>query len=360
MKRTNSYTSPTDVIYMYTTIIPAEWGLSKTEYPEKWLFAVAADRVVITAQPLDLDHDMYPVVTIAPDDDGYSCSPISRLEQTYGLQVGLNYMYNSHMSALRKSVHDMFVVDPSKIVLSDMYDTEKGIFRLRPQAFGTDVAKAVQQLNVNDITRNNVVDAIHTADIMRQVTGATDSLSGTRRERGERVSAQEARDVQMGALSRLERVTLLTGMQGIQDLAMICASHTQQLISRETYGKVVGNWEKDLAAEYGIQTENGYVPIRPSDLSVAYDIIVEDANQTGREYADVWIQLLQIAASQPNIYTRVDVYRVFKHIARLLGAKSFSDFELKPSAEVIPDAQVQEMIANGDLSPNQLPWNGAA
>lgn len=40
-------TKPIDVIYMYVNLIPKEWELGSSEYPEKWLFAVASDTVLI-------------------------------------------------------------------------------------------------------------------------------------------------------------------------------------------------------------------------------------------------------------------------------------------------------------------------
>ena len=70
---------PVDVIYIYINIIPKDWGLGDYEEPEKWLFAIAADKYIIQAQPLDLDHNMFPVAVCAPTFDGYSSAPLSRL-----------------------------------------------------------------------------------------------------------------------------------------------------------------------------------------------------------------------------------------------------------------------------------------
>jgi len=89
-------TSPVDQIYMYVNLIPKEWKLGTGEYPEKWLFCVAADKYIRCAKPLGLDHNMFPVVTCSPDFDGYSVTPISRLEVISGLQGTLDWLINCY------------------------------------------------------------------------------------------------------------------------------------------------------------------------------------------------------------------------------------------------------------------------
>ena len=89
-------TSPIDRIFMYVNIIPKEWQLGTSEYPEKWLFCIAADKVILCAKPLGLDHNMFPVATASPDYDGYSVTPISRLELISGLQTTLDWLVNCY------------------------------------------------------------------------------------------------------------------------------------------------------------------------------------------------------------------------------------------------------------------------
>jgi len=56
---------PIDIIHMYVRLIPESKGLSRNSRPEIWLFSLAADQVVIRAQPLNLDHNMFPVTVNA-------------------------------------------------------------------------------------------------------------------------------------------------------------------------------------------------------------------------------------------------------------------------------------------------------
>jgi len=65
-------TTPVDIIKMYITLIPKEWGLSDSEYPEKWYFELASDDIIIACEKADHSHGMYPVAVASPEFDGYS------------------------------------------------------------------------------------------------------------------------------------------------------------------------------------------------------------------------------------------------------------------------------------------------
>ena len=143
----DSVTSQVDVIYMYINLIPKEWGLGDSEYPEKWLFGVVSDEVVIKAKPLGLSHNLYPIAAIAPDFDGYSITPQSRIEVLYGLQGVLDWLFNSHIANVRKVLNDMFIVDPYLVNIKDLEDPKEGrIIKLRRPAWGKGVVNAIQQI----------------------------------------------------------------------------------------------------------------------------------------------------------------------------------------------------------------------
>jgi len=135
--RTSMSTNNVDVINMYIKIIPKEWKVGDGEYPEKWLFSLAADDVIIRAKPIDLDHNMFPVAICAPDFDGYSTTPISRLEKLFGLQKIVDWLFNMHIANVRKSINDMFVYDPYLVNSNDLKNPGPGkLIRLRRPAWG--------------------------------------------------------------------------------------------------------------------------------------------------------------------------------------------------------------------------------
>lgn len=348
-----STTSPIDVIWLYWTLIPKDQGLGSATYPEKWLFGLAADKIIICAKPLGLNHDMYPVAVCAPDFDGYSPTPVSRLELMYGMQEGLNWLFNSHMTNVRKAINDMLIVDPSLINMADLEDPGPGkLIRMRRAAWGRGVDKAVMQLPVQDITGHHIADASVIADFMQRTSAATDALSGMVRKSGERVTAAETQGTMKSALSRLTKAAKIASMQAMQDLAYMYASHTQQLMSKDVWVKSLGTWQEVLMQEFGTAKL-----VTPVDLIVDYDIIAKDGSVQGNEYNDAWVEVWRVLGTNPMLLNQIDGVKVFKHIARILGAKDINDFVLQkgPMPQVNSTVQgqgaIDQGVQTGDLMP---------
>ena len=348
-------TTPIDVIWMYWTMIPRDQKMGKSEYPEKWLLGLAADKYIICAKPLGLNHNMYPVAVCAPDFDGYSSTPVSRLELMYGMQEGLDWLFNSHIANVRKAINDMLIVDPSLINMADLEDPKPGkLIRMRRAAWGRGVQNAVMQLPVQDITRQHITDASTIVEFMQRTSAATDSLSGMVRKGGERVTASESQGTRTSALSRLTKAAKIASLQAMQDIGYMFASHTQQLMTKEVWVKATGTWQDVLRQEYGANSKL----VSPYDIAVDYDIIVKDGSIQGGEYSESWVEMFRILSQQPQLYQSFDMVRVFKHIARMMGAKDVNEFAMQTGQQVPPvkmQVQGQDMIDKGVQQGNMVP-----
>jgi len=361
--RMESATNPVDVVYMVISLVPEEWKLGKSEYPEKWIFGVAGDRILIMARPLGLDHDMFPIGICAPEYDGYTISPISRLETVYGLQKAINWMFNSHVTNVRKALNDMFIVDPQRVNMNDLKDPGPGrLVRLRKQGWGQGVEGAIKQLSVVDVTSGNIDGMISMIDLMQRTTGATDSLQGITRQTSERKTAQEVRDVRSSAASRLDRVVTLMGMQGMHDLGYLIAAQTQQLMSEETWVNIVGDFGQILQDEYGASPEqaqglemsNGRVKISPDMLNIPFDVVPFSNAQRGAEYAQQWVTMLQTVSASEELSSKIDVYRIFLRVARMMGVRDIHQFKRvvnQTQLQTMPDEQVADQVQRGNLRP---------
>lgn len=356
-----NYTNYITVVHMFVTLIPREWGLPgdeqdnrSGEYPEKWLFSIANDLILVGATRHNLNHGMYPVSTVAPDYDGYSPTPIGRMEMLYGLQEGMNWLYNAHIANVRKAINDMFIVDPSLVVMSDMQRPGPGkLVRLRRRAWGRGVKDVVMQLSVNDITRSNINDSLYIADIMQRVSAAGDAVQGIVRSGGERRSATEYRSTVSNALSRLEYITRLVGMQYVGPLGYMYASQTQQFMSQPMYARIVGQWPQTLQNVY--QNVNGLY-VNPEDILVDFDVMVKDGSipSAGSGNADLYIQLFSQITTNPELAQMFDVPRLFTRIATMLGDKNAYDFVRKGgNAVTIPAEQgaIEAAVQQGNLLP---------
>ena len=81
-----------DRIYLYWNLIPSRYGLGRSPYPEKWLFSIVGDQVIVEAHPVEFNHDMFPVVVAAPRSDGFSATNTSDLELIHGLQKFIDFL----------------------------------------------------------------------------------------------------------------------------------------------------------------------------------------------------------------------------------------------------------------------------
>jgi len=217
---------------MYVTIIPKDWKLSNVEVPEKWYFELASDDIIIAANRADHDHGMYPVSVASPEYDGYSITPVSRLEMLSGLQGVLDFEFNSHIANVKKAINDMLIVDPYLVNINDLKDPRPGaLIRLRRPAWGRGVDKVVQQLMVQDITRANIADASYITSMMDRTSGADQSMQGSLRQGGpERLTSAEFKGTRGSSISRLQHISMIIGMQFMQDIGTMFAVHTQQYI----------------------------------------------------------------------------------------------------------------------------------
>jgi len=345
-------TNPVDNIHMYVELIPSEWGLGAGKKPEKWTFRLSADAIITKAAPTNLNHNMFPVAVAAPDTDGYSSIPTSRLEILGGMQTTLDWLFNSHVANVRKSINDMFVVDPYSVNVNDIKNPSAGkLIRTRRPVWGKGVQNVMQQLAVSDVTRGHIADSTFIVQWMQKIGAADDAMMGSTRQGGpERIPGAEAAATQQGSANRMQRLAMLISYQAMQDIGYMFACHTQQLMSEDTFVKLTGDHMEKLKAEYGITDPK--VKVSPFDLLIDFDTVVSDGSVPNSGFTPFWIEMFKFISADPALRAAFDVKRIFKHIARNLGAKNVDDFEIK----VVPDEQIPGMVAGGQLT--QVPQGG--
>jgi len=354
VRGSTSSTNPVDNIKMYINLIPKEWGLGGSEYPEKWFFVLSADEVITEAYRADHNHGLYPIAVASSEFDGYSTTPISRMELLTGSQEVLNFLFNSHILNVRKAVNDMFVVDPYLININDLTRPGAGkIIRTRKPAWGHGVKGAVEQLKVSDVTRANIGDSSYMTQWMDRISGADQSMQGSLRQGGpERLTKGEFQGTRGSAISRLQRIAMIIGMQFMQDIGTMFAVHTQQNMSQEAYVSIAGEYEQQLRKQFG--KEANKVKVTPYDLAVATDLIVRDGSITGGNFSEAWLQMFTTIGNSPELMQQFDITRIFMYIAKQLGAKNVEDFKRNVNSiqtNVMPDDQVASQAQAGNLVP---------
>ena len=345
--------SPVDRIHMYITLIPKEWKLGKGETPEKWYFELAGDDIIIACERADHNHGQYPMAVASPEYDGYSITPTGRMEVLYGLQHTLDFLFNSHVANVRKAINDMLIVDPYLVNMNDLKDPQPGkLIRLRRPAWGRGVDKVVQQLQVTDITRLNISDSAYITQWMDRISGADQSMQGSLRQSGpERLTGAEFSGTRNSAMSRLQRLAMIIGMQFMQDIGTQFAVHTQQYMTQDMYVQIVGRYAEQLMKNFGGKVRGR---VSPSSLAINYDLIVRDGSIPGGNFSQNWMELFKVIGTSPELSQQFDVTRIFTYIAQQLGAKNVEDFRRNVNnmqMTQMPDQQVEQQAQVGNLMP---------
>jgi len=343
-------TEPFDIVYMYVDLIPADWGIGNKKYPELWRFAVAGDQVLIACEPLDLDHNLKPIAVCAPEYDGHSVSPVSRLEVVQGLQTIMDFLYNSHIANVRKAINDMFVLDPSRINVNDLLHPGPGkIIRTRKKAWGLGVKDIIEQLKVSDVTARHLVEAPAVTGMLDRIMGTEDAIQGSLSRKKERITATEYQGTKGTALSRLEKTAKIASLQAMDPLAEMYASQTQQFMSEEQYADIAGEYEEELRAEFG---DADRVLVGPLDILTRFNVVPSDGGLPASGDPQLWLSMLQTIGSNESLVMHFDIVRIFKHWARMAGAKNISQFiSRQTNAEVLPDEEVARQAEAGNIIP---------
>lgn len=343
---TNAY----EDLHMYVTLIPKDWEIGDADVPEKWLFTLSNGEVITRASKIDFDHGQYPIAIATPDFDGYGILPVSRMEVINGLQHVMDWLFNSHITNVRKAINDMLVVDPYLVNYDDVANPKAGkLIRLRRPAWGKGVNDAVQQLRVADVTQQHMGDVGIIMSAMDRVSAVDDSMAGQLRQGGpERLTKAEFQGTRTAAVSRLERIARIIGVQTMQDIGYFFASHAQQLMTEETMLKVTGDYEEQLKQYIGEEKDTSSISVSPATIAIDYDVQVKDGTVPGGNFNESWLQLYNMVLQNPETARGIDTLKMFKFIAQNLGAKNMSDFE-RTKGVIAGDEQVQEEVQKGNL-----------
>lgn len=362
MDEASPYSKNIDTVVMYIRIIPKDLKLGAGTQPELWTF-VLCDNILIQAMPLGLDHGQIPVTIGAVDYDGYSTTPLSRLEEVQSLQDTINWNFTSHIANVKKSLNGMLVVDPKFVNINDLKSPKPGkIIRMRQAGFGQDVGKAIQQLPVQDVTQNNVYNTSVMTELMRNITAASLNASGGIEKTGERVSASEANNTMRATLSRIDKDAIVFSKQAMDNMGYLLASQTIQMMDEEhwirTNKKNFINLKKLYDKNFDEQTlaldDYGYVQINHDLIDVNFDVVCNDSNLTGMGDTGEWINLYQIMSQSPELAQQFDMFRIFEHIAKKMGAKNIEVFRRNINdlqAQTMPTEQVKSQVQAGNLVP---------
>lgn len=328
------------LLEMHIELIPREWGLGESPHPEKWVFTVANDKVIIGAEPLGLLHNQFPFDIIEYEVEGYGMFKRGMPEMVKPLGDVITWLFNSHFFNVRKVLNDQLVVDPSRIVMKDVLDPKPGrIIRLKPGAYGSDPRLAVNQLQVADVTQTHIRDVGFVADIIMRMTGVNDQIMGMVNTGG-RKSATEIRASSTFGVNRLKTNSEYFSAQGWTPLAQKIVQNTQQFYDAEQQFRIAGNL---------MQRAERFTQVTPDAIAGFYDFVPVDGTLPVDRYAQaaLWRDILAGMRQFPQLMVEFDIPAIFSHVAHLAGIRNLENFKI----QVTPDEQIAARLQAGNLIP---------
>jgi len=325
---------------MVVNLVPKDWKLGTSTRPEKWVFTVARDEIVIGAAPQGAYHNQYPVSIIEYEPEGYGFMSKGLLERMDPINHVMNFLVNSHFYNVRQTLVNQFIYDPSRVYEQDILDTSPGkMIRLRPEAYGTDVGTLLKQFPVVDVTRSNLQDTDNMAELANRMSGISAALMGAL-DPGGRKTATEVRSSSTFGINRLKTAAEFMSAQGWQPLDQMMVQNTQQYYSQTQKYRIAGDQ---------INTGEPFISVTPESIQGFFDFVPVDGTLPVDKLAmsNLWRQMIVDMASVPAIAGQYNLGGIFEFVAQMAGLKGIKQFRL----QTLPDATLASEAAAGNVVP---------
>ena len=323
-------------------LIPSQWGLGKGDSMEKWVFTVTSDyQICFGAQPVNANHNRFPYHVCELEPEGYALANRGIPEITKPIADTMDWLLNSHMYNVRKTLNNQFVVDPSRVVMKDVNAPGAGgVIRAKPAAYGSDMRNAIYQLPVTDVTRGHLVDMQVMLELGQRATGVNDQILGMISSTG-RKTATEVRTSSTFGVNRLKTAGEYMSSMGWAPMSQMLVQNSQQFFSGERKFKLVG----DLIEQAGPT----FVDVDEEAISGFYDYVAIDGSLPVDRFAqaNLWREMFAQMRNLPEIGQQYDIAKIFAWVAQLAGLKNINQFKI----QVQPDEVLQEQARAGNLVP---------
>lgn len=327
----------------YVELIPSEWDLGPTMFPQKWCFTLTEDmELIIGISPLGHVHCRFPFDVLESEVEGYGTFTRGVPEILEPVQQTMDWLINTHFFNVRQSLNNQFIMDPSKLVVKDVQNTGPGfIWRLRPEAYGTEIDKVFKQVAVTDVTRAHMADFQAMLGLGERITGVNDQIMGALTA-GTRKTATEVRTTTSFGVNRQKTITEYMSATGF-------APHSQQLVqnSQQFYD---ASAKLRRVGSFALEAGQDFLQVSPEDIQGFYDFVpVDGVLPVDRmAQANLWKEIMgSLRNMPPQILMSYDWSRVFAWAAMLGGLKNINQFRI----QVMPNEQLQGQAAAGNVIP---------
>lgn len=315
-------------IEIIVELIPTEWKLGSKENPEKWVFTVVDKKIIVESRPLGMWHNKFPFAVAETEVEGYATVKRGMMEIAQPLNNVMTWLFNSHFYSVRKSLNGDVVYDPSRLVASDLLNSDGtgSRIRVRPTAYGQDVRSMINIIGTGaDVTGTHLRDTAVVGEMLQRVLGVSDNAMGATNPGG-RKTATEIRQSNSGAINRMKTISEYLSASAFSPLTQLLLQTSQQMYSGEKKFRIAGDT---------VMNPRQFLNVTPDSIAGFYDYIPVDGTLPIDRFAlvNMWGSLLSQVRNYPQIAQGYDMGRIFAWVAQLGGIKNIKQFKIN----VVPD-----------------------
>lgn len=359
--------------HLQVKLIPKDWEFGDSDKPEIWWFTLADERTVIRAHKSAYDHGEFSYSVAETNPDPHTIANPGVIENLDGLQRTANWLLNSHIENVRKTMNNEIVYDPDLIEEGDIMNPGPGrwirLTQLGHELIlnGRNIGEFYQQFNIADITgaQLKLIETLY--DLGNRMSSATDQMQSTQSSDG--TTLGEVKMLNAGANQRLGVMAGMMDAMAIAPLANRAVANRQQFTSIEQFVRIIG--EQAQAESQGMER----MPIGADDIQGNFDYVPHSpvSPQDPMRQASMWQNLLATLGAWPQLTAPgpdgkyLDVREIFNEAAKAMGARNIEQFYKQmqmqpqmgmgqpgmgmPPAQVVPDEQIQQAVQSGNMVP---------
>jgi hypothetical protein len=333
------------VTTVYYRMMADDYNLGEDEQEELYEIKLANDDRIISIEPFDSRHCMFPydIATMSPDHLSEISDSLAKLIDP--LQEVVTWLFNSRIASVRTNLQGRVVVDGRHIELEDL-QTGAPYIRAKKSAPPIGLDKFVHQLRTVDTTMSHLSDAGETIKLINMVSGVNENAMG--QVASGRRSATENRAANTGASSRMKMEASCIWNQAMAPQGKKMLLNLRQEISLERFIKILGESEEIVALYPQFKPENSY------ELIESEDFFVEDSTTaTEKGYVAQSLQELVVAVmSNPMVMQVIplDLKAMIEEIQSLRGVRNLSRFFIQT-----PEQQMELQNGLNRIQPPAAP-----
>lgn len=336
---------------IYVHMIPEEFGLGSRQSPELWCFTVTQDMsLIVGATPCGYYHARFPFDMVKIDPDAYTLGARGFPKQLEGVQQTMDWLINTHYFNIRAALQNLFLVDPSRVNLTDLEDPlPGGVIRVRPEAIGTDLRTAIHQIPIMDVTRQHLGELPIMQGIGERIAGVNDSVIGALEGGSKRRTATEVRTTTGFSVNRLKTIVEFMSEVGVGPHATKMVQNTQQFYTAEKKYRIAGDTLVSGARE---------LLVGPAAIQGFYDLVHVDGTMPVDRLAEAKMiqELVMSLVRFPQLAMQYDIGKMIAYAMMRAGMKNIHQFRV----DVQPDDLIAQNLQRGNIVPVKTPASRGA